>query len=339
VGETAWDEPGVEQVLEGVFRIPLPLPNDGLKAVNVYVIEDGDGLVLVDAGWALTESLAQLERGLASIEHKLADIGQFLVTHAHRDHYTQAITVRRMFGSQVRIGEGERPTLELLTTPGRDPFEPMVRRLRTGGAVALVGELAAWRAANGSDGSNEWELPDGWLRPGPVALRSRTLDVIETPGHTTGHVVFHDVANAALFAGDHVLPRITPSIGMEPGQLTLPLLAYLDSLRLMLTLPDARLLPAHGPVTDSVHARVDVLLAHHEKRLAESAAAIDAGASTAYEAAQILRWTRHERRLDELDLFNQTMAIGETTIHLDVCVVRGWLTSSEIDGVTHYQRA
>jgi hypothetical protein len=79
-------------------------------------------------------------------------------------------------------------------------------------------------------------------------------------------------------------------------------------------------------------------LAHHEKRLAESAAAIDAGASTAYEAAQILRWTRHERRLDELDLFNQTMAIGETTIHLDVCVVRGWLTANEIDGVKHYQR-
>jgi hypothetical protein len=56
--------------------------------------------------------------------------------------------------------------------------------------------------------------------------------------------------------------------------------------------------------------------------------------------AKILRWTRHERQLAELDLFNRTLAIGETRAHLDVCVVRGWLTSSaDADGVLHYQRA
>ena len=44
-----WTEPGLFTVAPGVHRIPLPLPNDGLRAVNVYAIESGDDLVLVDA--------------------------------------------------------------------------------------------------------------------------------------------------------------------------------------------------------------------------------------------------------------------------------------------------
>ena len=40
-----WLEPGAHRVAPGVHRIPLPLPNDGLRAVNVYAIEDGDRLV------------------------------------------------------------------------------------------------------------------------------------------------------------------------------------------------------------------------------------------------------------------------------------------------------
>jgi glyoxylase-like metal-dependent hydrolase (beta-lactamase superfamily II) len=341
MSEKAWDEPGVEHVMDGVFRIPLPLPNDGLRAVNVYVIVDGDGLVLVDAGWALDESLARLARGLADIGHELADIRQFLVTHVHRDHDTQALTVRRMFGSQVRIGAGERTALELLTSPDHQPFDTFVQRIELAGAAELIDELRAWKKAQADDhASNQWELPDNWLTPGTLRLRTRSLEVIETPGHTTGHVVFHDRAAGALFTGDHVLPRITPSIGLESGGSSLPLVSYMDSLRLVLGGPDARLLPAHGPVTDSVHARAEALLAHHEQRLAETAAAVEAGADTAYAAAKILRWMRHARRLGELDLFNRTLAIGETRAHLDVCVVRGWLRSSDdADGVRHYQRA
>jgi glyoxylase-like metal-dependent hydrolase (beta-lactamase superfamily II) len=342
MAELAWDEPGVEQVLDGVFRVPLPLPNDGLRAVNVYVIDDGDGLVLVDGGWALAESQAQLERGLASIDHKLADIRDFLVTHAHRDHYTQATAIRRLHGSRVQIGAGERHTLELLTQPLHQPFDTMTRRLESAGAAAIWSQFEKWRdeAERENVVHNIWELPDVWLEPGLLTLSSRQLEVIQTPGHTAGHVVFHDRGHGALFAGDHVLPRITPSIGLEPGSSTLPLAAYLESLRRMLELPDGRLLPAHGPVTDSVHARVHELLEHHERRLTLSAAAVDAGADTAYEAARALRWTRHERQLDDMDLFNQILAIGETRVHLDVCVARGWLTSSTDDaGVIRYRRA
>ena len=45
-----WKSETTEEVADGVFRIPLPMPNDGLAAVNTYLLLDGDGPVLVDPG-------------------------------------------------------------------------------------------------------------------------------------------------------------------------------------------------------------------------------------------------------------------------------------------------
>jgi hypothetical protein len=52
-----------------------------------------------------------------------------------------------------------------------------------------------------------------------------------------------------------------------------------------------------------------------------------------------LPWTRHNRRLAELDMFNQMLAIYETLAHLRVLVERGWLRESIVDGVAHFVRA
>ena len=330
----AWEQPGAHEVSEGVFRIPLPLPNDGLKAVNTYAISDGDGLVMIDGGWALAESQALLERTLDEIGYRLADIREFLVTHVHRDHYTQAVAVRRITGAQVGLGEAEKAEIDAIHS---FTVHPNVEQLYRAGATELSEIIARWEREVDLD---DWEYPDRWLDDGlDVPLETRTLRVIATPGHTVGHVVFHDAGAGALFAGDHVLPHITPSIGVQIVQPESPLRDYLISLRLVLTLPDARLLPAHGPVTTSTHARVEELLTHHEERLTAVAETVTNGASTGFEVAQQLGWTRRQRRLDELDLFNQVLAVRETVAHLDVLVERGWLTRTEQDGVTHYARA
>src|SRR5208282_3394305 len=55
-----WYEPGISLVSEGVHRIPLPLPGEQLRAVNVYLIESADGPVLIDAGWSVPEAFDTL---------------------------------------------------------------------------------------------------------------------------------------------------------------------------------------------------------------------------------------------------------------------------------------
>lgn len=336
MAENSWTQLGVYEVAPGVYRIPLPLPNDGLRAVNVYALRDGDDLVLIDSGWALTQAQRALESALGKLGHGFEGVRRFLVTHMHRDHYTLAVALRRIYGTKIAIGLAEQPSLEKVIARASDGRAADLLRW---GAQSMRARL--WERYNASDENSVasvYELPDEWFDGEmDVELAHRKLRVVPTPGHTMGHVVFIDAESSLLFAGDHVLPHITPSIGFEAARAELPLRDYLDSLRLVRRYPDMRLLPAHGPVTHSVHGRVDELLAHHERRLKLTLEAAESGASTAFEVAQRLRWTRRERHFDSLDVFNQMLAIGETAAHLDLLVVRGLLRSSANDGVLEYR--
>ncbi|MGD9529727.1 MBL fold metallo-hydrolase [Pseudonocardia sp.] len=329
-----WTTPGVYRCAPGVYRIPLPLPGDALKAVNVYAIEDGGNAVtLVDAGWALADARDLLVDALAALGAGLGDVRGFLVTHAHRDHYTQAVALRREFGTPIALGRGEEQALAGIRDAHRESAH--VPRLRRAGAQELADAIARWRIS--AEELADWEPPDRWIDDGAdVALTGRSLRAIHTPGHTRGHLVFADEPGGLLFAGDHVLPSITPSIGFEAVPPPSPLADFLTSLELLTTRPDAALLPAHGAVGMRVHERVDALLEHHGVRLDATLAAVREGRGTALEVAQVLPWTRRERRLDELDRMNAMLAVLETAAHLDVLVQRGALTVTDEGGTARY---
>src|SRR4051794_38179237 len=180
-GAGHWTEPGVELVAPGVHRVPLPLPMDGLRAVNVYVLETDDGLTCIDAGWAIAASRELLETGLRSIGHQVSDIRRFLVTHVHRDHYTQAVTVRKEFGrATVELGLGEKPTLDLFHSEDLDE-DPTVDRLRSAGANDLAEKWRRMFEGREPD-LDMWAYPDTWL-DGEVLLEvgGRTLRAVPTP--------------------------------------------------------------------------------------------------------------------------------------------------------------
>ena len=335
----AWIEPTVEDLGGGVHRIPLPLPLDGLKAVNVYAIADPGGVDLIDAGIALVPAREQLAAGLRQIGYELGDVRNFFVTHIHIDHYSLAVELRKTFHNVISLGEEERANLvatrEMVNGRGNRFFG--VDGLRRLGALELATELSAQNRQ--PPAIVDWEDPDRWLADGTdLDLRTRTLRAVHTPGHTRGHLVYHDATARLMFAGDHVLPHITPSIGFEPAGHRMALSDYLSSLARTLALPDARLLPAHGPVADSTHERVRELLAHHDTRLAETLAAVQAGHATAFEAAKAIKWTRRQRDFAELDLFSQVMSVNETAAHLEVLAMRGQVTRSvSAQGTDLYQ--
>ena len=330
----AWTS-GVEQVAPAVHRIPLPLPNDALRAVNVYSVGGPEGLGLIDGGWFVPMAFDALRKGLAEIGHDIGDITTVLATHFHRDHYTLAVELRRLTGCAVSLGAPERSTVDAIMSGQRmtDRLLPLMRRA---GAPALLTDLELKR----TDAPAEYEHPTSWLTDGDrPAVGGRPLVALSTPGHTTGHFCFADDQARLLFAGDHVLPTITPSIGVETVAAHLPLANYLRSLLRVRERDDAMLLPAHGPATASVHTRVDELLAHHDTRLRQCGDAVAAGARTAYQVAERLPWTRHQRRLGELVPFDQIMAVAETVAHLEVLCLRARLTASAAGGVEEFSVA
>jgi glyoxylase-like metal-dependent hydrolase (beta-lactamase superfamily II) len=336
-----WTESGTYPVAPGVHRIPLPLPMDGLRAVNVYAIEAAGGLVLIDSGWALAESRELLERALGTLGAGLPDVRMFLVTHLHRDHFTQAVAISRELGTPVALGAEERYSIARLLSGTHRPLNAQLNQLSLAGAESIAAGLLTVFGTEyidmGADGIGYGE-PTEWITAGHVFdLGDRQLEAIATPGHTRGHLVFADRAAGLLFAGDHVLPHITPSIGFEESPPELPLQHYLESLNVVRRMPDMTLLPAHGPETPSAHSRVDELLAHHADRLAAMAAQLSVGDGvTAYQVAAELPWTSRKRHLAEMDPMNQMLAICETAYHLDLLVAQGAATSAVTDGVQRY---
>ncbi|MDI1288322.1 MAG: MBL fold metallo-hydrolase [bacterium] len=331
-----WKRPGVFLVAEGVYRVALPLPFDGLQAVNVYLLTHDDRVTIIDSGWSIPESRELLLRALSSLDMSALDIERFLITHLHRDHYEQSIDMRLEFGTRVALGHAEEPTLDFVHSDQFKLPDIHLARLRAWGAADLADQVTRTPAPS-AERRKAWEYPDEWISPGPTTVGpSRVLNAVHTPGHTIGHMVFHDDAAGLLFAGDHILPTITPSIGLEPIPNVNPLGNFMDSLRLVRTMPDARLLPAHGPVTHSSHTRIDELLAHHVRRLDQCIDALDDGCSTPYDVARHLKWTRHDRAFSELDLMNATLATAESGAHLELLVIQGRVRTEEIDGLRHF---
>jgi glyoxylase-like metal-dependent hydrolase (beta-lactamase superfamily II) len=321
-----WAEGGPEEVADGIFRIPLPLPHDGLKAVNAYLWRGDEGDLLIDCGWVhplswqvLISSLTRFGSGVKSIRHLFA-------THVHGDHLGAAGQIREEGGAFVTLGLGDRETAQILAT------DPGLARSRTRelllrhGAHSVVQALDQEAALNpGSPPLSP--LPDLFIDGGELRFQDRELEVLPTPGHTRGHLCLWDKSSQILFSGDHVLPHITPSIGVEVPLGGLPLLHFLRSLERVRELPARLVLPAHGPTFRDLTDRVDQLLKHHEDRLELCRESVESGARTAMAVAQAVPWTRRGRRFADLDTFNQMLAINETVAHLELLVERGKLLS------------
>lgn len=173
-----WTAEGAWQVAEGIHRIPLPLPMDGLKAINVYVITTDTGLVLIDGGWAIPEARELLDRCLRTIGSGFGDIRRFLVTHVHRDHYTLARVLGAELGVDVALGRGDEPALAALNDLDRLTENPFAGLLRTAGAHDIAD---LWNSEIGGAKRPDPELWHYPTRGSRVTTRSRSARAPSTP--------------------------------------------------------------------------------------------------------------------------------------------------------------
>ncbi|MGH3579897.1 MAG: MBL fold metallo-hydrolase, partial [Mycobacterium sp.] len=102
----AWDEsvdPPVEKVRPGLWSVPVPIPENPLRYVLVYVLELDDGVAIVDAGWDTDSAWQALNDGLGEAGGSISDVRAVLVTHIHPDHYGLAGRVRRASGAWIGL--------------------------------------------------------------------------------------------------------------------------------------------------------------------------------------------------------------------------------------------
>lgn len=110
-----------------------------------------------------------------------------------------------------------------------------------------------------------------------LAVGDNAIEAIHTPGHAPDHLAFWDEPTQTLFSGDLVTQQGTVVIPASHGG---SLREYLSSLRRVIALKPARLLPAHGPAIDDPRAVLERYISHRARREEQILTAVRAGCST-----------------------------------------------------------
>ncbi|MEU9119381.1 MBL fold metallo-hydrolase [Streptomyces sp. NPDC048506] len=315
----------------GVWSIAVPIPDNPLGHTLVHLLETDRGPVLIDTGWDDPDSWDTLAAGIGACGFTLDDVHGVLITHHHPDHHGLSAQVREASGAWIAMHAADaavvRRTRE--AEPGRW-LDYLITKLATAGAPD--DHLAPLREARTRGGGRRLPgrraaLPDREITPGELLdLPGRRVRAIWTPGHTPGHVCLHlEEEHPAggrvdgfgrLFSGDHLLPGITPHIGLyeDPDDATVtdPLGDYLDSLERIDRLAPAEVLPAHQHAFSDATGRVRELIAHHEERLSGLRALLREPL-TPWQLAVAMEWNRP---WEQIPYGSRNIAVSEAEAHL-----------------------
>ena len=211
----------MRQIAPDVFHIPLT-PRNG---VNAYLIGD----VLVDTG--LSTSAGKLKK---VVQEKA--VKGIALTHAHGDHVGSARKLKDEFGLRLSVGADDRDATEKGKAVKKDPFN-------TPGISAIAGLLGDFKPVPVDRVLNEGdELAAGFT-------------VIDTPGHSPGHVSFWRAEDKVLICGDVFfnmnLLTTVPGLHQPPGPFTFNPKLNRDSERRLADLRPSVVGFGHGPVIDS----------------------------------------------------------------------------------------
>jgi glyoxylase-like metal-dependent hydrolase (beta-lactamase superfamily II) len=312
--------PPVEQVRPGVWSIPVPIPNNPLRYVLVYVFETDGGLYLVDAGWNTDDAFETLAAGLTELGATIGDVRGVMVTHIHPDHYGLAGRVRETSGAWVALHPAD---AALIPDRYLQPEELLVRMeeamKRYGAPADEIGSLS--HASMPVLAFVSTVKPDVLLEDGDKPeVPGWDLQAIWTPGHSPGHLCFWEPRHRLMLTGDHVLPRITPNISFHPQSGDDPLGAFLASLEKLQPYDSQEVLPAHEHRFVGLASRLDELLEHHDHRFAEVLESIRAGDDTPWAVATRMEWSRS---WDRISGFMRRAAVSEAMAHIRALERRG----------------
>ncbi|CCG40101.1 MBL fold metallo-hydrolase [Magnetospirillum molischianum] len=312
-------EPGqLIQVAPGISWLKMPLPF-ALDHINLWVLDDGsDGMALVDCGVSddLTRTLwSELLDG--PLVGRRAT--RLIATHFHPDHIGLAgwLAARLDVGLTATRSEwlfGRMLWLE--SDPDYAANQADFYR-----SLSLDSALCDEIERHGNTYRSRIDaVPPRFeaIREDDVlTIGGRDWRAIVGGGHSPEHLCLYCAEAGVLISGDQVLPRISPIVGVWPQQPDEdPLSAFLDSLMRLRALPeDTLVLPSHGLPFRGLHARIDVLAAHHAERLERTLESVETPA-TVVEVMRVL----FPRPMDS----NQTVfAAGETVAHLAHLAQRG----------------
>lgn len=318
----------LSEIAEGVFELRLPIPfEDGL--VNVFLFVDGKEVDLLDCGMNSDDSLEAISRALEHLGS--GRLRRLVVSHIHPDHYGAAGTLAGPGKADLYMHRLEVPLVHPRYVELEQLVEEVRRYLLVNGVPAAEAEVL----------SNSQRALSQVVKPTEPAVQLEGAELIEmgtrhvrvewTPGHSPGHICLYDGRERLLFAGDHILPDLSPNIGLHPQSTPDPLHEYLEGLRRLAGYEPRIVLPAHGRAFTDVEGRVGALIAHHRRRLEQISEIVSADAKTGWQVALEL-WGERDH------LYEKRLALQEALAHLQALAVDGRVTKMVTPSSVRWRR-
>jgi glyoxylase-like metal-dependent hydrolase (beta-lactamase superfamily II) len=308
----------MDELEGGIRRVTLPLSTRP-GHVHAYLLPGKAGWTLVDTGVGLPDAKEIWREELKDAGGRVASV---FVTHFHPDHVGAAADLHELTGAPVHQGTLDYAQCELVW--GNPAWsERLADWFRLQGVPEhvtseLVGQSALYRPfiryqrdpvlVEGGESLDGWEL-------------------VPAPGHADGQLCL--LRDGILVAADHLLARITPTVGLWPASRADPLGDYLGALERTIELAPRLALPGHGDPIEDPAGRARELIEHHRVRLEETIAALTSDPQTGYELSFALFG-------DDLKPAARRFAVAETLSHVERLVHEGVARRSETDGTLTY---
>jgi glyoxylase-like metal-dependent hydrolase (beta-lactamase superfamily II) len=183
------------KIIDNVFLVP------GVVA-NPYILVDVDGLTVIDTG--LPRSERKILAYIASLGKSAHDVKRIIITHADLDHVGGLAALHKVTGARTYASKVEAEAIAA-GRPSR-PINPSgfsVQRL-------VVNLLHPFMKA--APFQVDEILADGQILPALGGLR-----VVDTSGHTPGHISLFAPAVGILFCGDSLVTDENGIHGSRPG--------------------------------------------------------------------------------------------------------------------------
>ncbi len=275
-----------------------------MDSINMYLILN-DPITLVDAGFHTPGFRDALHEALQQNHLDETAIQRVIITHTHPDHVGLAKELEDSAGAAIFM----------------HPLE--WKKIHSGLSDNIhlyhwAGIPQSYRAIS-HPSHNEPPLDFKTYEPlahgVTIPFSNHELQVIHTPGHSSGQICLFEPFEKILFTSDHLVPNFSPALLVEPGNAGLndrteSLAQYRQSLKILLPVEIERAYPGHGLPFDQVHTMI-----HHKlnrsipDKLSRVAGCLSDTPQTVYEIVS--------RMIPELPPALAFFACGDTLAYLD----------------------
>jgi len=329
----------MNEVVPGAYRIELPLIYEDplFRHVNAYLFSGDNGYLLVDTGWNDEKAFVSLKNQLAEGGIDIRDISRIVVTHIHPDHYGMAGRLKSASGATFFLHSIEQNLIEPLYIH-KDKFHR---------------HTADWLHRNGVPPKELLEIqkytgdtsqfviptsPDVSLHGGEhISTGTFNFTVIWTPGHSEGHICLYEPAKKILISGDHILPTITPHVGLHPESTGNPLKAYFASLKEIASLDIDLILPGHESPFTAARTTIEKIIQHYRQTEAEVLPMLAAKPQTAYQVCCGMTWTG-TTDWQNLTSLQKRLAIARSIAQMELLVINGNARKFSQNSIIYYQK-